>query len=67
MYVVLTPNTFGPIANYSVSEKVIGVQVPHAVPTCAATVAVVAVAVIVYPVVEFVQGLRGSVPPMSVA
>jgi len=44
-----------------------GVHVPQLEPTVAATVAVVEVEVIAYPVVVPVQGLRGSVPPMSVA
>ena len=42
-----------------------GVQAPQLLPVWAVTAAVVAVAVIVYPVVVPVQGFNGKTPPMS--
>ncbi len=47
--------------------NVVGVHVPQPVPDVAAIAAVVAVAVIEYPVVVPVQGFLGRDPPISVA
>ncbi len=53
--------------DYRAKLNVCGVQVPQVVPTVAATVAVVAVELIVYPEDAGSQGLSGIAPPISAA